>query len=258
MTHWKAKGEHGRTAFKLSLWTKLWQQYWTECRVYLKFIRHIRPCWCNIYVKTALNIQDKLLDVSFTSIMKWSCWKFICNVRKKIKTHCERASNLCWKRPFFKCLQKGEDWSLGFILSYTEAFILTHRCWGIWPTQATAIFSQEWCVSSLPAAWRSTLPKTALGDDNKSTLNRLLLRDPCHIAFKESAEKSFFHFACNSRSICAHLLNSDTQKQMITFQKFILSLFFQPVWVTEGSKQAIRCVDTDAWLIVLQGDWLDN
>lgn len=47
--------------------------------------------------------------------------------------------------------------------------------------------------------------KSALGDDNKSTLNRLFQSDPCHAAFKQSTEKTFYYFACNSRSIYAHL-----------------------------------------------------
>lgn len=110
MTHWKAKGEHGRTAFKLSIWIKLWLQYWPEHGVYLKCIQHIHPRWCNIYSKTTLDIQyinhwTSILPASMNNSVENPCAMYI----KRSKQIFKRASNLCWKRPFFKCFYKKRE-----------------------------------------------------------------------------------------------------------------------------------------------------
>lgn len=160
----------------------------------------------------------------------------------------------CWMLllPILNCLQDQVNRSLGFILSYTKAFIHTHRCWSIRPEQQLSFLKSD--VFSIPAAWHSNHPKTALRDNNKSTLNRLLQTDSCNTAFKRECCR-VYHFACNSRSIKAHLLNFDTRQQMITFQKLLFfSHFSAHVSHERWRKQALGSVDTDAWLIVLLRD----
>lgn len=134
---------------------------------------------------------------------------------------------------FLRSIFKGENWSLGFILSYTGIHPLSQMLRHMADPSSSHLFSRVMCFLSSSCLAKHSPKKPALGNDNKSRLNRLFQSDPCHAAFKQGAEKSFYYFACIiAGPFMLTFLNSSTPKQMITLQKFAFVIHFFSVHVS--------------------------